>query len=153
MPKFVFKLQPLLNIKTQMEDSLKNELGKATQKLEDEKRVLKGIELEQETIINEINIKSTHGVLVEKLKEYSTYISFLKDKANLQKENINLAQNNVDKYREQLIKVVQEKKILEKLKEKQYQEFLKDQMKEEQKLNDEIVSYKYTDKLTGDGNG
>ena len=35
--KFVFRLQSLLNLKTQLEQSLKNELGRAIQEMERQK--------------------------------------------------------------------------------------------------------------------
>lgn len=153
MAKFTFKLQPLLNVKLQMEDNLKNELGKAVRRLENEKDILKGIEYEREDYINQINSKSSGGILVEKLKEYSRYVSHLREKIALQKENVNLAQLNVDNYREQLIKVVQEREMLEKLKESKYQEFLKEQLKEEQRINDGVISFSYNTKLTGEKDG
>jgi flagellar protein FliJ len=152
MAKFVFKLHSLLNVKIQMEDNLKNDLGKAVQKLEKERDRLKTIENERNECINCFCGESSKGVIVGKLKEYGTFISFLKEKAELQKENINYAQNVVDKYREQLIKVVQEKEMLEKLKEKKYQEYHKEQFREEQKMIDEITSYKYN-KTLGEQNG
>jgi len=153
MAKFVYKLQSLLNVKIQMEDNLKNELGRAVQKLEAEKQRLKAIEMEREDYIFRINGESAKGIAVAKLKEFGSYVSYLKEKAEIQKENVNYAQNNVDRYREELIKVVQEKEMLEKLKEKKYHEYVKEQLREEQKLNDEIISYNYTKTLTGDDNG
>lgn len=150
MAKYVFKLQTLLNLKLQLEDSLKNELGKAVQRLEEEKRIQKQIELNREECINKVNIESSRGTTVEKLREYSGYISLLKEKIELQKENVKYAENNVDNYRENLIKVVQEKKMLEKLKEKNHEDFIKNELKEERGINDEIVSYKYN---SGEKNG
>ncbi|MCX8130322.1 MAG: flagellar export protein FliJ [Clostridia bacterium] len=153
MAKFVFKLQALLNVKIQMEDNLKNELGKAVQKLEREKERLRNIENERDEYINKVCGESSKGIMVGKLKEYGSYISFLKEKAELQKENINYAQNVVDRYREQLIKVVQEKEMLEKLREKKHKEYLNEQLREEQKINDEITSYKYNKILVGEQDG
>jgi flagellar FliJ protein len=153
MAKFRFKLQAVLNIKEQTEDNLKNELGKALRKLEKEKEILKGIENERDKYIERFNVQSGKGIVVEKLKEYTIYISHLRNRMERQKDNINLAHKNVDNYREQLVKVVQERKILEKLKEKKYQEFLKEQLMEEQKLADEMVSYKYFNRLVEEKNG
>lgn len=152
MAKFVFNLQSLLNVKIQIEDNLKNELGKAMQKLEKERERLRQIEFERSELISQVSGESSRGIMVGKLKEYGAFIAFLKEKEELQKENINYAQNVVDKYREQLLKIVQEKEMLEKLKEKKYQEYLKEQFKEEQKINDEITSYKYN-KTLGEQNG
>lgn len=153
MAKFLFKLQPLLNVKIQLEDSLKNELGKAVQKLEEEKRIQRQIELEREDCIDHVSLESARVITVEKLRKYSAYISLLNEKIELQKENVKYAENNVDNYREKLVKVVQEKKMLEKLKEKKHEEFLKDELKAERGINDEIVSYRYNNFTAGDNNG
>jgi flagellar protein FliJ len=152
MSKFIFKLQSLLDLKLQIEGSLKNELGRATQKLEGEKKIAERIEFEMQECINQFYAKSSKGIRVEKLREYNAYLSNLKLKLEVQKENINYAQNNVDKYRGKLIVAVQERQMIEKLREKKHHEFLKEQLKKEQAINDEIVSFKYTNRMTGDGN-
>jgi len=141
--KFVFKLKAVLNLKKQIEDNMKNELGKAVQELERQKQILKDIELERDVYINDINSQFTSGISVAKLKDYNIYISLLKDKMEHQKNNIKNAKENVDKYREQLITAVQERKMMEKLREKKYEEYLKEQQKEEQKVIDEIASFNY----------
>ena len=153
MAKFKFKLQPILNLKFQIEDNLKNKLGKAMAELERQKLALSRMEHKKEQTIQEFREKSSRRITVRKLMEYNTYIAFLNEKIILQKENVNFARNNVDKIRGELIKAVQERKILDKLKEKKYELFLEEQLKDEQKLNDEIVSYRHSNKLTGEENG
>ena len=143
MGKFIFKLQAVFNLKKQIENSMKNELGKAVQELERQKKILKDIELERDKCITEISSKSSLGISVGKLKEYNSYISFLNDSMERQKNNIKNAQKSVDKYREQLIIAVRERKMMEKLREKKYEEHLKEQQKEEQKIIDEIASFNY----------
>lgn len=143
MGKFVFKLEAVFNLKKQIENSMKNELGKAVQELERQKKILKEIELERDECISEISSKSSVGISVGKLKEYNSYISFLNDSMERQKNNIKNAQKSVDKYREQLIIAVRERKMMEKLREKKYEEHLKEQQKEEQKIIDEIASFNY----------
>ncbi len=152
MAKFKFELQSLLRLKAQIEDNLKNELGKAIQKLEKEKEKLRKIQEERDECINQANGKAKHGIAVAKLRDYSSYISLLVDKIEQQKENINYAQNNVDRYREQVIKAMQEKKMLEGLKEKKIQEFQKDEIRAEQKLNDEVISFNINKQLAGEKN-
>lgn len=143
MGKFNFKLQAVLNLKKQVEDNMKNELGKAVQELERQKRILREIELERDEYITDMNKKSTSGVSVGKLKEYGLYISLLNKKADNQKNNIKNAQECVDMYREKLIVAMQERKVMEKLKEKKFEEYLKEQQKQEQKIIDEIASFNY----------
>jgi len=86
MAGFVFKLQSILNIKIQMEDSLKNDLGKAVRKLEAEKNRLNIIQNQRDEYINEFNDLSVNGVVAEKLQEYSIFISVLKDRIAQQKD-------------------------------------------------------------------
>ena len=152
MTKFKFKLQTLLKVKTQMEDNLKNDLGKAIHKLQEEKAKLRRLEFEKNRYIMEFNEKS-RKTTVSNLIKFNNYISFLAAKILDQKENINLASRNVDKIREELIKTVKEREILDKLKEKKYDVFQKDQLKDEQRLNDEIVSFKQIHRHTGEENG
>ncbi|RCX15514.1 flagellar FliJ protein [Anaerobacterium chartisolvens] len=153
MAKFTFGLQSVLNLKIQMEDSLKNELAKAIRKLERERELLNKIEFEREQLIGQMCCESSKGIRVSSLKEYGGYISFLVQKAQIQKENINYARGNVDRYRDQLIKAVQEKEMLEKLKEKKYEEYSAEQLREEQNTNDEIISYNYNRVMAGEKNG
>jgi len=148
MAKFIFKLQALLNIKIKMEDNLKNKMGKAIQKLERNKDILKSIENKKSTCINEFNLKTSGKFVLKDLKEYSAYISHLNHKIELQKENVKSAQKNVDKVREELLALMQEREVLDKLKAKKYKRFMEEELKKEQKLNDEIVNFKHS-KLNG----
>lgn len=145
MAKFKFRLQPLLNIKTQLEDSAKNELGKAVQRLEEEKEKARSLVENREKYISEFQEKTSSYIRIDELKGYTLYISKLAQNIEMQNKNIKEASDNVDKYREDLIKIVKERKILEKLKEKKYKEYLSELGKDEQKRMDEIVSYKYTE--------
>jgi flagellar FliJ protein len=143
LAKFVFKLQAVLNLKKQIEDSVKNELGKAVQELKRQIKILEDIETEREEYIRDVKSQFTSGTSVAKLKQYNLYISLLKEKMDHQKNNIKIAQQSVDNYREQLIIAVQERKMMEKLRENKYEEYLKEQQKEEQKLLDEIASFNH----------
>lgn len=149
MAKFIFRLEAVLNVKRQKEENIKNELGKAIQRLEAEKQKLARLERSKEEIIAEFNDK-TKKTTVQKLIEFNAYLSLLKSKIIHQKERVNKAVLDVDKIREELVKAVQERKILEKLKEKKYDEYLIEQKKLEQKTNDEIVSYKHKESSSGD---
>lgn len=149
MPKFAFKLQPLLNVKSQQEDNQKNELGKAVRKLERETAALRKLQDEEQELIREFNEKS-RKTTVDKLIEFNGYLSYLNSKIKRQKENVNCAARNVDKVREELLKIVKERKILDNLKDRRYEQYLIERKKEEQLQNDEIVSYKYKRKQTGE---
>lgn len=151
MAKFIFKLQSILNLRQQMEDSAKNELAKARKKLEREKRILKGLEDNEYNSMKEIANRSVRGIRVDEIKKMNLYLSSLRIQIGIQKENVNCARGNVDKVREELVKRVQEREMLDKLKERKYEEYFIELSRQEQKLNDEIVSFKYGEEnMTGE---
>ena len=123
MAKFIFKLQSVLNLRKQKEDSIKNELANATRKLEAEKRKLSELETMLEDTVREFNEK-TKKTTVHELIEFNEYLSLLNSRIKTQKENVNNAAQYVDTVREELVKAVKERKILEKLRERQFEEFL-----------------------------
>lgn len=147
MGKFIFRLQTILNIKKQIEDGLKNDLGKAISEHEKQKEIYNKIELEREEFAKLIKSKSREGISIKDLQKYGKYIEFLNHKSKQQIEIVKNAQDNVDKYREKLIKATQERKMIDKLRDKKYAEHLKEQLRKEQQINEEITNYKYIENL------
>lgn len=142
MAAFIFKLQPVLKVRIQQEDNLKNELGKAVQILEAEKHELRRLEDALSRLVKEFNEK-TKKTTVHSLIEFNEYLSLLNSKIRLQKENVNIAARNVDKVREELVNAVKKRQILDKYKEKKLEEYTLEQKRLEQRINDEIVSFKH----------
>ena len=58
MAKFIFKLQSILNLRKQKEDSVKNELANAMRRLEAEKRKLASLEYTLDETVREFNEKT-----------------------------------------------------------------------------------------------
>lgn len=145
MYKFGFRLEPVLNLKTQIEDNAKNNLARSARELERQQECLEELKSLKETSMGELSAEIANGVPAHKIRGYNSYFSLMKNKIINQKENVNIAQNDVDINREALVAAMQERKIIEKLKEKKYQEYLKEQNKSEQQLIDELNSFKYKD--------
>jgi len=145
MQKFGFRLESVLKLKSQLEDNAKNCLARATRELESQKDYLEDLKNTNEGSINSLNAEVDEGIPVYRIRTYNSYLSFMKNKITEQKENVNIAEQDVDINRESLIKAMQERKILDKLKEKKYHEYVKEQNKAEQLLIDELNSYKFKD--------
>jgi flagellar FliJ protein len=150
MAKFRFRLQTFLNVKEQMEKSVKNELGIAISKLEHEKSILNKIRGEIISQEEDYRDDAASVVTLSNLKNRIEYIKYLREKEESQKHKVNEEQRNVDKIRVRLIEIMKEKKVLEKLRQREYALFRKEQEKIEQLLVDELVSYKEAKKPAGD---
>ena len=92
-------VKPLLNMKTRKKFTIK-------------------LKRKKKNYVDSVKTKSQEGISVGDLQKYGNYIGFLNNKAKEQMVNVKNAQDNVDRYREKLIKASQERKIMDKLREK-----------------------------------
>ncbi len=145
MQRFAFRLGSVLKLKTQMEDNAKNNLARATKELENQKVYLEELKNVNDASINSLTEEVDEGIPVYRVRLYNNYFSLMKEKIVNQKENVNIAEHNVDTNREVLVKAMQERKVLEKLKDKKFEEYVKDQNKAEQIGIDELNSFKFKD--------
>ncbi len=146
MAKFIYRLQTVLNIKKQLEKEAKNQLAIQMRTLNNEQQKLSDITSKQNSCLNSIAKESSGNIQVDTLRQYNAYLSSLKIQSSKQENNVNKASENVDIYREKLMIAAKEKKTLELLKDKKHQVFSYNEMKKEEKITDEVVSFKYMKK-------
>ncbi|HPL53737.1 MAG TPA: flagellar export protein FliJ [Bacillota bacterium] len=142
MTVYKFRLQKLLDYKASIEEKKKNELGIAIKRLEKEKHRL----AEQKQSLNEMNVtfkkETAKGLAVNKLKILLNYIDYYKRGIKQQKIRVKLAEDYLSICREELIKATQEKKMMEKLKEIDFNKYLYDEQKKDEKLIDDLICFK-----------
>ncbi|MFO7887198.1 MAG: flagellar export protein FliJ [Eubacteriales bacterium] len=142
MNKYKFEFEELLNIKSQKEDNIKNNLSKENKILQEKKDTLNRIiELKKEEQ-NKFNNKGK-TIKISDIEIFYDYIDKLEEKITLQKNNIKIQEKKVDNIRKHLVEISKEKQILEKIKEEDLEYHKKEILYEEQKTNDEIVNYRY----------
>lgn len=146
MKKYKFKLQTLLNIKEQMESNIKNELGAEITHLNREKKLLNSYINKKELYVENSVKKNTGIINISQVILYNNYIKGLCQKIKEQKNCVNKTQYNIDKIRERLIVTSKEKQMLQKLDEKEFENFKYNNIIEEQKINDEVLSFKHSKK-------
>lgn len=143
MAKFTFRLQSFLNIKEKLEEQRKTEYGEAISKLEDAKNTLNQIFAKKQNTILSMQNNINNAIHPNQLKNFNDYLAFLDKEVIRQEQVIEEKKQDVEKARLVLIEAMKERKKIENLKEKEKEEYLKEEFKEEQKIIDEIVSYKY----------
>ena len=146
MAKFNFKLQNLLDIKEKLENQKKNELAQAIEKLNKYKKQKEDVEFEKKNILNEMKQSIERKISADGIKKANDYMVFLKKVLIQIEKNINISEKVVDKKREELMKIISERKTYEALKEKALEEFIKEENMKEQKILDEIGGYKFIKK-------
>jgi len=142
MNKYKFEFEELLNIKSQKEDNIKNNLSKENKILQEKNDNLKRIiELKNEEQ-NKFNNKGK-TIKISDIEIFYDYIDKLEEKITFQKNSIKVQEKKVDNIRQHLVEISKEKQILEKIKEEDLEYHKKELLYEEQKTNDEIVNYRY----------
>ena len=143
MARFNFRLQSYLNVKEQLEDLKKNEYGIALQRLEEERQ--RKAMLEQELAENVILFKRVLSTTIEpvEIRRYNSRIEILKVWIIQQEERIEVAKKNAEVKRLELVEAMKDRKTLETVKERNYEEHLKEEQRAEQVVVDGIVSYQY----------
>lgn len=138
---FNFKLEKVLNYKRTIEDLKKNQYGIVQQRLNNEESKLDDFNKHKRNLLDEKNLSATK-TKVGNLAMYNTYIKDVNTRIREQEEIITKIQKELAEKKEEMVIAVQEKKIFEKLKENEYEKHLYEIKKQEEKLNDAIISYK-----------
>ena len=142
MKRFKFTLQPLHNYKLTVERLQKAELKRAQaalQELLDEEQRLLMAWIENERSLEEALRKGEN--VGAALTEHDAYFRFLRDSLIEVRKKIIKAEEVVRQCQERLIITMKEIKTYLKLREEQYQAWLKEAQAEEAKEMDDLVSF------------
>ena len=142
MKRFKFTLQPLYNYKTTVERLQKAELKRAQQALQlllnEEQRLLKAWSDNEISLEEALRKGENVGAA---LSEHDAYFRFLRDALIEVRQLIVEAEEVVRKCQERLIITMKELKTYLKLRDEQYQMYLKEVQAEEAKEMDDLVSF------------
>ena len=143
MSTFKYKLENVLNVREKLEGIKQKEYAKALAILENEKKIKRKIDhaLNQSTLIFKESIEDKIDPRVIKMQQ--NYHSLLKVQKDLAVANVAVAKKKTSKQRNELLNAMKNKKTLEVLKEKKFEQFIDEEKKQEQQIVDEIVSFAY----------
>ncbi len=143
MAKFMYRMQNILDIKYKLEEQAKQEYAEIQARLNAAEDLLKKYEqmLEEDM---EAYKKATMSVLdMLEIEACKNAITYRREQIARQKRVIAALRGEVERARIRLNEAMQERKMHEKLKEKQFEEFVDELNHQESKEIDELVSYKF----------
>ncbi|CCL33544.1 flagellar export protein FliJ [Clostridioides difficile] len=135
---FKFRLQKVLDLKIKDEEEIKMEFAKIQQKKIDIETNLENLE----SNYSKYSI-SKNNDSVQNQKITINYLLALNNSIMDLSEELDKSTNELEKARKQLISKQIERKSLEKLKEKKYGQYYKEEQLKEQSTNDEFASMSY----------
>lgn len=147
MRKFKYKMETLLKLKENLEKQLKIEFINIKNYLTEEKEKLNKLN-QRYYKYESLLIKSLKNELnITDINSHKNSLVFINKKINEQKELINELEEDLEKIIKNLIQIIKEKKVLEKLKDKEYEKYKIELRKEEDKEIDDFISFKYRNSI------
>ncbi len=143
---FRFKLQALLNHRHYQEDICQKELARAQHKLADEQGKLRQLKHVKRDHILKLQAKQRERFSTAEMMLCVNYIQQLSRQIEAQKIGVRDAAKQVNRRRNDLIRIVKKRKTLETLKEKQQQAHNQKMIRDERKQMDEVASLRHVRK-------
>lgn len=143
MSTFRYELENVLNLREKLEDIKQKEYAESLALLEKEKKIKNQIDksLNKSTLIFKSSISD--AIDPRKIKLQQNYHTLLKKQKGVAVQNVEVAKKKTKEQRKQLLDAMKNKKTLEVLKEKRFEQFIEEEKKVEQQIIDEIVSFAY----------
>lgn len=146
MAKFIYRMQSILDIKEKMEEQARMEFAGARMRLDEEEEKLQVLFERKEIYEKQGRELQKDSLNVLDILENRDAIARMKEFIEIQKTAVAKAQEQLENARWKLRLARQESKTQEKLKEKAFEEFVREENAREAKEVDELTSYTYGQK-------
>lgn len=143
MAKFRYRMQSILEIKKKLEEQAKNEFAAARAALNEEEDKLEQLKKRKEAYEDEGRALRENTLNIMDIIENKEALLRMDEFIADQRLNVKRAQDRMEEARLALQTAMQESKTQEKLREKAFEQFVKEENTRESKEIDELVSYTY----------
>ncbi|MGB9697775.1 MAG: flagellar export protein FliJ [Thermodesulfobacteriota bacterium] len=141
--KFKYSLQSVLNFKKELEDFSRLRLKEASAALEKRKEEMQTQVRQRNRWFTKWQEKNLQGIDGREYFLYQIFNEHWRDKIKIIEREQKAAAQKMELEKEKLKTIRQEREVLERLKAKKWRRFWQEINKKEQKVNDEIVLFKY----------
>lgn len=143
MKKFSFSLQTVLELKRRREEALLEELGRCQRAVAEAEAALASLRGERRRVQRELARLLTGQVVVTRVREARDYLVGLDGETARQVERVRRRREEVDDCRRRVVVAAQERKVLERLRDRQWDAYLEAFSRQEQAFLDEIATQGY----------
>ncbi len=145
MAKFIYRMQNILNLKQMLESQEKAEFALAAARESEERRKLSALFIRKSDYEKSLAISlDSDQIDLKEVNFYRDAVRTIKSMIRDQMFEVKKAQQALDMEREKLDLAMKERKTQEKLKEKAFDSFKQELASTENKINDELTSYRYS---------
>jgi len=147
MKKFSFRYESVLKMRLDQEDRIKNELAKLISKRQDYIDALEALVESATTYDQHIQKVLMVGDAQNERQQFTQGKKYYRDQKNKLKTKIAAVEGDISKTQAKLVDALKERKVMDKLKEKAFQEFVDAVNEADAKLIEEVVNYSNNKKI------
>lgn len=148
MPKFRYRMQNILDIKSKLEEQARNEYAQTQIRLNQENEKKQQLQTRLAEYEAQAQQLRQEKLDIRAMAENQNAVDVVTDYIKNQEKVILKVTKELDLKRDKLNKAIQERKMHEKLKEKALDAYLEEEKSNEMKTVDELTSYVYGKKNT-----
>jgi len=141
MKKFRFRYESVLKMRMDQEDKIKNELAQVIARRQDYLDALEDLEHRSAQYDQHIELVLSNKDLHNERMTFAHGKKYYKNNREDLNRKIKQAEFEIKKIQQRLVEAMKERKIMEKLKEKAFQDFIESINVADEKLIEEIVNY------------
>lgn len=146
MAKFIYRMQSILDIKYKLEDQAKQHYMEVQNRLNEAMGQLEALNVRKEAYFNTYRKLLSEKLDVLEIEACKSAILIMDEYIAQQQSKIHQIEQELEQAMQAMSEAVKERKIHEKLKEKQFEIFLQELNEEEIKEIDQLVSYQYNNR-------
>ena len=143
MARFRYRMQNILDVKEKLETQARNEFAIAAAKEREEEAKLLALKERRDGYEKRLKDLVGEKLDLKSIKEAEDAVEIIKYHIRGQELNLAAARQGLAVARQKLTAAMQDRKTHERLKEKQFEEFVAEEAAKESKEIDELVSYRY----------
>ena len=143
MAKFIYRMQNILDIKYKLEEQAKQEYMAVQARLNEEKDRLQDLEDRKAAYFTQYRILLQERLDILEIETCKNAIILMDEYIHNQQLVVGQVEKELEQAIRKMNEAMQERKIHEKLREKQWETFLQELSQEEMKEIDQLISYQY----------
>ena len=143
MRRFKFRLQTSLKVALMREDIQRQELDKCQTAYQEGLAILQQQQKQYALLVSELRDIQRHRLQIETVQLYQEFMLTLVQMIKEQNKIVNELYQELEQCRIKLLRLMRNRKVLEKLKERYWFKYQREVMSEEQKQNDELAIIRF----------
>lgn len=140
MGKFKFSLKSVEKYRNITLDDTKAKYAKAVLDVGKQNDIILKINKELADINAELNLRNSHGITILEYQGYKKYIKILENKITNEEDKLKSLKKIEHRRRLELIQAKTDAMSIEKIREKRFEEYIKEERKKEELATEEFVS-------------